>query len=139
MNASIHICSDSSVLPFDNVYSEVLTHKKISHRNLIYPITKLWFMPQLRCSSSVDTQVQFYSDPHMIGGGWLRQDQITWKCKHFLSSSYQPTGVSYSHYTVDICFRHVITVLYLSFGWTVWFKNIQRILQDNNSDVQCAV
>jgi len=28
MTASIHICSDSSVLPFDNVYSELLTASK---------------------------------------------------------------------------------------------------------------
>ena len=63
MTASIHICSDSSVLTFGSVYSEVLT---ASSKNK--PITKLWFMPQPRCSSSMDTQVQSHSDSHTIGG-----------------------------------------------------------------------
>ena len=45
-------------------------HQKINHRNLTHPITKLWFMPQPRCSSAVDTQVQSYSDPQWFTDDW---------------------------------------------------------------------
>jgi len=58
MTASIHICSDSSVLTFDSIYSEVLTESKNKpqkfnssyNKTVVYATAQMFLLSGHSCS-----------------------------------------------------------------------------------------
>ena len=72
MTTVIHICSDSTVLPFDNTYSEVLTapKNKPPELNSSYNKTGLYHNPGVSLQWTFRfSPTVIHSDSRRIGGG----------------------------------------------------------------------